>query len=184
MFYLVQMAGVPGSGKSAVAQELARQLPATLLDHDDTKSALLLAGISEVQAGPASYAVIKALASRALELGGSCIIDSPCFYRELLAFGQDTAARFGAHYRFVECVVPDLVEIRRRIKNRNSKPSQFKDLDDMVSHAGATPRRAEDLMVEWLTKTVRPSVGGLNLDTSRPPAECVELALSYIKGPG
>ena len=38
--YFIQMSGVPGSGKSTVAQGIAKRLNAIILDHDDTESAV------------------------------------------------------------------------------------------------------------------------------------------------
>jgi predicted kinase len=116
------MSGVPGSGKSTIAGELASRLQAVVLDHDDTKTAILNSGVSESQAGAASYEVIKVLSARVLEQGFSVIVDSPCLYTQLLEHGISSAFREGAEYRYIECVLPDLAELDRRLRARHATP--------------------------------------------------------------
>ena len=54
MKYLIQMSGMLGSGKSSVARALTGKMDALVLDHDDTKSAILNSGVSALTAGAAS----------------------------------------------------------------------------------------------------------------------------------
>lgn len=176
------MSGVPGSGKSTLARELASRLHAVVLDHDDTKSAILASGISQENAGAASYEVIKSLSSRILGQSFSVIIDSPCLYTELLDHGIRTAAVAGASYRYVECVLADMNELERRLSARDPKPSQVKSLDQMFSHAGARPKVARELVEEWAVRMPRPDFEYLELDTTMPLDACVSKAMSYIVG--
>lgn len=178
------MSGVPGSGKSSIAKELASQLKAIVLDHDVTKSAILESGVSESKAGAASYEVIKALSKRLLGQGESVIVDSPCLYEELLAHGIHAAAEYNARYRYVECNFSDLEELDRRLRSRSSMPSQIQHLGQKFAHAGAPPRVARDLIIEWSGKVQRPDWNAIVLDTSREMAECVADALAFIRSNG
>jgi predicted kinase len=91
---LIQMSGVPGSGKSTISTAIREMLGAVVIDHDDTKSAILSKGIEDNLSGQASYEVIKVLVDRFLADGHTVVIDSPCLYQELLDFGQSQAIRY------------------------------------------------------------------------------------------
>jgi predicted kinase len=174
------MSGVPGSGKSAVARELGLKLPAVVLDHDDTKTAILESGVSEREAGAASYSVLRALSVRFLEQGNSVIIDSPCLYSELLNHGVEVAKHYQAEYRYIECQLNDMDELDRRLRARDTRPSQIQFLDQEFRHAGAEPRLARELIEEWSVRMKRPARDWLRLDTSGPLNECVSKALDYV----
>ncbi len=178
--YFVQMSGLPGSGKSTIARELAPHIGAIVLDHDDTKTTILESGVSPSQAGAASYEVIKKISMQLISEGFSVIIDSPCLYKELLEHGQNAARLSGAEFRFIECVVPELAELGKRLRSRPTKRSQMRSLDEMFSHAGAQPRLGRELLKEWSEKMVRPSSRVLQLDTSEPMEECMLKAVAYV----
>ena len=176
------MSGVPGSGKSTLARRIAAELSAVVLDHDETKSAILASGVAEAQAGAASYEVIKTLTRELLSQGHSVIVDSPCLYPQLLEYGQNAAEELDASYRYIECVLNDMEALDRRLQARVAKPSQVRSLNQSFSHAGAPPRPARDLIAEWAVRAVRPEGESLVVDTSVPLAECVERALTYVLG--
>ena len=90
---LVQMSGAPGSGKSTIARAVARERGPVVLDHDVVKDAQPGAGLPFARAGKISYAVLLALAEDLLGSGHQVVLDSPCFYDELLAGGRAVAAR-------------------------------------------------------------------------------------------
>ena len=113
---LVQMSGAPGSGKSTIARRLAHERGLVILYHDVVKAAQLAAGLPFAQAGRLSYAVLLGLAEDLLRQGHRVVIDSPCFYDELLDCGQSIAARAGVAYRYIECVTDDLEVLDRRLR--------------------------------------------------------------------
>ena len=180
MTFLIQMSGVPGSGKSTIAREVGARLPAIVLDHDETKSAILRSGVDETQAGVASYEVIKSLSASMIARGLSVIIDSPCLYAELLEHGMRVAEEHRARYRYVECRLDDLDELDRRLRSRVTLPSQVQHLDQNFSHAGAAPQRVRGLVEQWAAQAQRPPAGVLLLDTARPIRECTRDVLSYL----
>ena len=176
---LVQMSGAPGAGKSTVAHAIGRRTGAVVLDHDVTKSALLEAGLAPGVAGRASYLTLRALVRSVLNQGISVVLDSPCYYQELLDAGLRMAEEAGACYRYVECVVEDLAELRRRLQHRSPQQSQIVDL----TGARATdegPFAGEELFREWIRNMKRPSHSYLRLDTSRPLVECLPLVFDFL----
>ena len=174
------MSGIPGSGKSTIAQAIAGTIDAAILDHDDTKSAILSVGIEGDLAGRASYEVIKVLAGRALARGDSVIIDSPCMYDPLLEYGIASANTYGATYRYIECQLEDLEILNQRLEQRESKPSQMRSVAGSISHGGKSPREATQLLKEWASSMKRPSGGFLLLDTRDPVDVCAQVALQYV----
>lgn len=183
MQYIVQMSGVPGSGKSTIARSIGSAINAIVLDHDDTKSAIMSTDISSDLSGRASYEVIKALARRFASSGHSVVIDSPCLYQELLNFGESTAEKFHLEYRYIECVLEDLEELTKRIRNRESMPSQNK-LGPLgngtIEHQGRKPRNSEIVFREWAENMKRPE-NYLKVDTSQSIESCYEQAIRYVQ---
>ena len=177
---LIQMSGVPGSGKSTIATAIAPAINAIILDHDDTKSAILSVGIENDLAGKASYETIKALASRLLASGQNVIIDSPCLYTELLDFGLSTAAIQGAIYKYIECQLDDLALLDQRLTQRESKPAQLRGATGKITHQGNQPRDAAEVISEWAANMKRPTSDYLVIDARQPIATCVKQALDYV----
>lgn len=69
--------GVPGTGKSSLAEHAARQLGAVLLSKDIIEAALRRSEIGSAQnSGWAAYEVMTALAGQQLRLGRSVVLDS------------------------------------------------------------------------------------------------------------
>lgn len=168
---LVQMSGVPGSGKSTLAEQLVRHRRLVRLDHDVVKSSIMAAGIAFDTAGRISYTVLYATADALLTQGFGVVIDSPCFYDEVLAQGQALAERHAVAYRYIECVTEDLDLLDRRLRTRTRRPSQRPAMDDA------------DLFRGWIAGMKRPAAF-LRLDTTRSLDDCVADALSYIDSAG
>ena len=177
--FLLQMSGVPGSGKSTIARAVGAHFSAVVFDHDDTKSALLAQGMDGPASGRASYAVIRALAQALLAQRLSVIIDSPCLYDELLEFGQRIALVHGVEYRYIECVLADADVVGQRLRERVAKPSQIRSLDGEIEHSGLR-YNARDLFEIWRVSMKRPASGHLIVDTSTPHDECIARSIEYV----
>lgn len=176
---LIQMSGVPGSGKSTIARALGERFDLVVLDHDVTKSAILNTGLADKAAGRASYEVIKALAEQWLNDGRTVLIDSPCIYPELLEFGERLSRRVGVAYRYIECQVQDLDLLHTRLAGRDAMPSQIRSLDGDVEISDGVWRPARDTFEQWRLNAARPSAS-LVLDTTRSAESCIEAACAYI----
>lgn len=173
----IQMSGAPGSGKTTLAQAIARRLKAVVIDHDVTKSALLTANVPLSLAGHASYMVLDAIARQMLLQGHCVIFDSPCFYQDLLERGQQLAQEAQMPYRYIECVVNDFHELDRRIRTRPRMPSQ---VTGIYRHQSEASESDETVFHEWLTNMKHPATSYLVLDTTKPLEAYLETALEYI----
>lgn len=84
---LVQMSGAPGSGKSTVANLLARSIDGIVIDHDRIRSFLLDEHVPFAQSAKLAYRFQWTLAEDMIKQGRTVIIDSTCNYAETLDQG-------------------------------------------------------------------------------------------------
>lgn len=116
---LIVFGGLPGVGKSTIAREVARQLPATWLRVDALEAAMWHAGVDRAQpTGIAAYAVAHAAAEAQLALGHDVLIDAVNPVAAARAGWRDLADRVGVPLRVVEAVCSDPAEHRRRVEER------------------------------------------------------------------
>ena len=113
---LIVLGGLPGTGKSTVANALAKKTGAMHLRIDTIEQAMRDAG--QTVAGPEGYLVARDVARENLRLGLSVIVDSvnPIAYtRELW---RTIAAATAARLIEIELVCSDADEHRRRVESR------------------------------------------------------------------
>jgi predicted kinase len=164
--FLLQMAGQPGSGKSALARLIGKRTRAVVLDKDVLKTAALDAGAADDAAGSIAYEAFFALADHLLGQGLSVVLDSPSFWPTILTKGTAIAAERMVPYYFVECVCADRNELARRLRERarlRSNPGE------------------EALDEPW--ETIAPAGAFLRIDTTQTIERCLELALDYLGQP-
>lgn len=180
---LVQMSGVPGSGKSTIAREIGRRTNAIVIDNDIIRSTALDNGLERQLAGRVSYATMQALARSLLSQGFSVVLDSPCRFQTFLDTGMQIAQDMGACYRYIECVTEDLSEIERRLQNRKALRSQFTAIDNLPAIIGDMEQvmTGEERFRHWIENMARPTHAYLRLDTSRPLAECLTEVFRFLE---
>lgn len=161
--FLLQMAGPPGSGKSALARMIGRVTGAVVLDKDVIKTAALEAGAEESLAAPLAYEAFFALADHLLGQGQSVVLDSPSFWEGIPTKGARIAQERMVAYYFIECICQDEAELARRLRDRPRMASQ-----------PVEPVDGE----RW--QTIAPVGAYLRIDTTQPLDRCVELALDYL----
>lgn len=123
---LIAMAGLPGAGKSTVADALARDLRAPVLSVDPIEGAMWAAGIARDQpTGLAAYFVADALARTNLALGLTVIIDAVNAAEPARWMWREMAASVGVPLRFIEVVCSDEDVHRRRLAARTRKIAGF-----------------------------------------------------------
>lgn len=117
-FRLILMGGLPGTGKSTVAEGVARAFGVTLLSIDPAEAALRRVGVPEASTGIAAYVVLEALAEEQLKLGHSVIVDAVNPVEVARATWRALAIRHGADLKVVECVCGDEALHRNRVEAR------------------------------------------------------------------
>jgi predicted kinase len=120
------MVGLPCSGKTTLAQKLEHELPALRLNLDEWHIRLFGQDAEEPE-HDARHRLIEALlwkiAGRALELGTNVILDYGLWAREEREDYRLRAKQLGASSEVHYLDVPE-DELLRRLKKRNSQPSQ------------------------------------------------------------
>jgi predicted kinase len=166
---LIVLSGLPGTGKSTLAEGLSRTLSIPLFSVDSIEAAMWRGGLAKDQTGVAAYDVAIALADEHLRLGHSVIVDAVNPIEAPRAAWRSLAAKYRAEIRIIECICGDEAAHRRRIEAR------VRDIAGMaeVSWARVQRRRAE--YEAWTDAR-------LTLDTSAKSADqLLAEALDYLR---
>lgn len=116
---LIVLSGLPATGKTAIATEVARSLGAVLLSVDPIDSALAEVGTRETEIpGIAAYAVIGAMAEQNLEIGATVVVDAVNAVGEAKTFWIELARRLDARLLAIEVILADEQIHRRRLAGR------------------------------------------------------------------
>ena len=168
MQMLVIFSGLPGAGKTTLAQHAARQLGAALLSKDVIEAALWRSEIGAAEkSGWAAYELMTALAAEQLRLGHSVVLDSVAATESIRSSWIALAADLHLDVRVVECVCSDVVAHRTRIEGRDRGIPGWPELswDDIEQvRARFEPWRRQRLV----------------LDAARPLSELVPLLDTYL----
>jgi predicted kinase len=162
---LVVMAGLPGVGKSSIAQGLAGELGICKLELDRIE-APLLSQISGDTLGWGGYEILTALAEDHLALGHSVILDCVTWVRSLRTRWQDLAEAHGAAFRPIEVICSDEALHRVRLHQRVSR--------DLAEPPWVRVEEARRSYETWDTPR-------LVLDTVQPLNELVRAAAGYCR---
>lgn len=105
---LVVVSGLPGTGKSTLADALAARLRAPVASVDPIEGAIVRAGIPQsFETGLAAYLVAAAVADAALAAGLDVIVDAVSSVEPARDMWRGLAARHGATMRVLVCELPD-----------------------------------------------------------------------------
>ena len=149
---LVVFSGVPGTGKSHLAEHAARRLGASLLSKDIIEAALWRAGVgAEQNSGWAAYEVMTALVEQELGAGRAVVLDSVATTESIRTTWRELALRVQAKLVIVECVLTDEATHRARIEGRQRGIPGWPELTwDAVEgvRAGFAPWQDERLVLD------------------------------------
>ena len=117
---LISFSGLPGTGKTVIAKELARKLPALLLRLDSLEMGIVRSGLVAEQwdLGPAGYCAGYAVAEDNLRLGHNVVADCVNPLKITRDAWRDAAMRTGTACLEVEFICSDVSEHRRRVESR------------------------------------------------------------------
>jgi predicted kinase len=115
---LIVFAGLPGTGKSSIAQSLAARTAAIYLRIDTIEQAIRKSPGASQTINEEGYRVAYALAQENLRLEQSVIADSVNPVRASRDAWRDVGLRTGAIFAEVEVICSDLASHRRRVETR------------------------------------------------------------------
>ncbi len=159
---LIVFAGLPATGKSTLANELARKIRATCLRIDSIEQAIIGSSLGIHPVEEAGYVVGYALAEDNLCNGGTVIADSVNPIDLTRTAWLDVAERAGRDCIEVEVICSDPAEHRKRIETRTSDISGLKlptwqEVLDREYHSWSRDR----VVIDTAGKSVKQSVDEL-----------------------
>lgn len=162
------LSGLPGAGKSEIAQGLARRLPAVVVSVDPIEDAIVRSGIPmSFETGLAAYNVGGAVASAQLRNGFSVIADAANYLEVGRDIWRRAAAEASAPIRAIEIICSDLIEHRRRLESRRRNLVAYPE----PTWAGVTRRMTE--IEPWSTERHV-------IDTIQPLESSLADAMRYL----
>lgn len=171
---LIVTAGLPGAGKSTIAEVVANRLGAPVVSVDPIESAILSAGMDADQpTGLAAYLVAETIAESVLSTGGSVIVDAVNAVEPAREQWVRLAARQQTPIKFLEVICSDPEVHRTRLANRDRRLAH---LAEPTWHA---VEQALDEWEAWAGPTG--AVPRVTLDSVRPLGVNVEQALAFLQ---
>ena len=167
---LIVLSGLPGSGKSMLAEGLSRTLSMPVFSVDPIEAAMWQSGLPKHSTGIAAYDVAISLADEHLRLGHSVIADAVNPVEAPRAAWRNLAAKHRAELKVIECVCTDEAVHRRRIEARIRNIAGMPE----VTWARVLERRAE--YEGWTDARLDPGY----LDRCRRN-ELLAAALEYVR---
>lgn len=165
--FLLQMAGLTGSGKTSLSRAIGRETGASVIDKDVIMGAAERYGVLPHDLGVLAYEVGWDLTRSMLANQMSVVLDYPAAFTSIREKGARLACETGASYFIVECVAPEAVandRIRDRVGAHSLHPTTREGQDNTYSRPGTAPLSEPHLRV----------------DTTRPFDEYLREALEYI----
>ena len=168
---LVVMAGLPGTGKTALAEALAEKLGAAVLDKDKLRAALIEPERIEYsqKQNDAVYELLLKGAIYNLRRGKPVILDGRTFTRKYQVERVERfAAENDANLRIIECVCDEALALKRILADREKGTHLAVDRGPELYHR--LKSEAEPIEVEHHV-----------VDTGTDLGDCLRECLSYLQ---
>lgn len=150
---MILFVGLPGTGKSTLAEITGRQLGIPVFAKDWLEASLLRSGLKlamdDKLLGFAGYELLTVLAERQFILNQSVILDSVTSTRTIRTEWHQLANQYGADWRVIECICSDEALHRSRLANRRRNIPGWHELvwADIEKVKGYYPAWEEDRLV-------------------------------------
>ena len=119
---LIVFSGLPGTGKSMLAEAIGRHLSFPVFARDWLEATLLRCelkpAMEEKSLSWAGYELMTVLAERQLMLGQSVILDSVAGIQSIRNKWRQLANQYSANWLVIECICSDESIHRSRLNNR------------------------------------------------------------------
>lgn len=119
---LIVFSGLPGTGKTTLAESIGRQLGIPVFAKDWLEAVLLQNSLQptsdEKTLGYVGYELLTVLAERQLMLGQSVILDSVAGTWKIRETWKNVAKQFRSDWRVVECICSDEILHQQRLQGR------------------------------------------------------------------
>ena len=130
---LILFSGLPGTGKSTLAEAVARDVGIPVFAKDWLEATLVRSELKPVNEGKslgfAGYELLTTLAERQLMLGQSVILDSVAASRTIRTTWRQLSDQYGADWRVIECIWSDETVHRLRLKERKRNIPGWHELE-------------------------------------------------------
>ncbi len=118
--HLIVISGLPGVGKTSVAEITAASTGSVHLSIDAVEESLLACGLpAGWEVGVAAYEAARAMAEQNLRLGHDVVVDAVNDSDEARQTWRTAASRTGARIEFVYLMISDAREHERRLRGRD-----------------------------------------------------------------
>ncbi|MEZ5891299.1 MAG: AAA family ATPase [Xanthobacteraceae bacterium] len=166
---VIALMGLPGSGKTTVAERIVRACDLSVISRDAIRAAMFRpARFTELEKRCAYQALLLALAT-CLELGRSCLVEGMTFSRTSeVEEVRRIAETAGAHFLpvFLDCPV-DVAQARAA--------------RDLEQKSRAPEDRDEKLVARVAERFETPPPDALRLDATKPPEEIARAILDRLE---
>lgn len=130
---LIIFSGLPGTGKSTLAETLGQELGIPVFAKDWLEATLVRNGLNPiVESKPpksVGYELLTTLAERQLRLGQSVILDSVAGSQNIRNTWHQLSEQYGAHWRVIECICLDEFLHRARLQDRKRNIPGWHELE-------------------------------------------------------
>jgi len=130
---LIIFSGLPGTGKSTLAEAVGKYFGIPVFAKDWLEASLLQSGLKPIDKsrslGYAGYELLTLLAKRQFMLGQSVILDSVAATKTIRSEWGRLAKRYQAERRVIECVCSDEAIHQARLKIRKRRIPGWHELE-------------------------------------------------------